>query len=77
MSQPEQPQRSSGFAVAHRRALLSPDWLGKPVLYQLSYVREAAILATVLPSASRGRRQLGANSTVPERGGDARSQVAS
>lgn len=51
-------------------------WLGKPVLYQLSYVRAARILAALLPSAFRRRRQLSANSAVPKRGIDARSQVA-
>ncbi len=34
---PAQPQRSSGFAVSTRRA--RAEWLGNPVLYQLSYVR--------------------------------------
>jgi hypothetical protein len=32
------------------------------VLYQLSYVREAAILAALLPSTSRGRRHIDATS---------------
>ena len=46
------------------------------MLYQLSYVREARILAALLPSAFRRRRQLSANCAVPKRGIDARSQVA-
>ena len=51
-------------------------WLGKPVLYQLSYVREAGILAALPRSALRRRCQLGTDSAVAKRRIDACSQVA-
>jgi hypothetical protein len=44
-------------------------WLGKPVLYRLSYVREARILAALrllLSSGGFGRRHFYANSCPPE-----------
>jgi hypothetical protein len=63
-------------AEADDGARTRDTWLGKPVLYQLSYVREAWILAALPPSAFRGRRQLSADSAVSKRGVDARSQVA-
>lgn len=55
----------------HARAV----WLGKPVLYRLSYVRAAWILAAPV-STSHGGRLLDATSAVPERGIDACPQVA-
>src|SRR5688572_28602463 len=41
-------QRLWVFAVARRRASRSPDLLGKPVLYQLSYVRARLDLSRLL-----------------------------